>query len=84
MNDYSPMLPDAQVPILIRATMAGDGDQYPFNIPALRNLRMMEFHPHVTFFVGENGSGKSTLLEGLAVNMGNNPEGGGRNFMFST
>lgn len=44
----------------------------------------MEFHPHVTFFVGENGSGKSTLLEGLAVNMGNNPEGGGRNFQFTT
>lgn len=84
MNDYSPTLPDAQVPILIHATMAGGGDQYPFNIPALKNLREMEFHPHVTFFVGENGSGKSTLLEGLAVNMGNNPEGGGRSFMFST
>ena len=38
----------------------------------------------VTFFVGVNGSGKSTLLEAIAVAAGMNPEGGGRNFHFST
>ena len=40
-------------------------------------------HP-VTFLVGENGTGKSTLLEGIAVACGFNPEGGTRNFSFST
>jgi predicted ATPase len=34
--------------------------------------------------VGENGTGKSTLLEAIAVSMGFNPEGGTRNFNFST
>ena len=38
----------------------------------------------VTFLVGENGSGKSTLLEAVAVAFGFNPEGGSRNFHFST
>ena len=36
------------------------------------------------FFVGENGSGKSTLLEALAVAHGFNPEGGTKNYVFST
>jgi predicted ATPase len=38
----------------------------------------------VTYFIGENGSGKSTLLEAIAVLQGFNPEGGSRNFDFST
>ncbi len=38
----------------------------------------------VTFLVGENGIGKSTLIEGIAVASGFNPEGGTRNFTFST
>ncbi len=38
----------------------------------------------VTIFVGENGTGKSTLLEAIAVAFGFNPEGGSRNFDFST
>ncbi len=57
---------------------------YPFHIPAIRHLHRLEFHPAVTFLVGENGSGKSTLLEALAVKMGLNPEGGSRNFNFTT
>lgn len=59
-------------------------DEYPFSIPAVRQLTRLELHPKVTFFVGENGSGKSTLVEALAVALGINPEGGTRNFGFST
>lgn len=59
-------------------------DEYQFNIPAVKLLERLEFHPQVTYFIGENGSGKSTLLEAIAVLEGFNPEGGSRNFDFST
>jgi hypothetical protein len=36
---------------------------FPYAIPAVREMNILEFHPDVTFFVGENGSGKSTILE---------------------
>ncbi len=42
------------------------------------------FNKPITFFVGENGSGKSTLLEAIAVAYGFNPEGGTKNYSFST
>ena len=45
---------------------------------------VLSFDRPVTFLVGENGSGKSTLLEAIAVASGFNPEGGTRNFSFST
>src|SRR5436190_3009217 len=57
---------------------------YPFSIPAIRQLDRLEFHPAVTFFIGENGSGKSTLLEAIAVKFGYNAEGGDRNFLFAS
>lgn len=57
---------------------------YPFNLPAVRSLDALEFHPNVTFLVGENGSGKSTLIEALAVAWGFNAEGGGREHRFGT
>lgn len=60
-----------------------EGD-YPFNLPVIRNLHEMTFHPKVTFVVGENGSGKSTLIEALAVAWGFNAEGGSKNFNFAT
>ena len=41
-------------------------DAYPFSIPAVHELRSIEFHRDVTFIVGENGCGKSTLLEAIA------------------
>lgn len=44
----------------------------------------LTFDRPVTIFVGENGVGKSTLLEAIAVCCGFNPEGGSRNFRFST
>jgi predicted ATPase len=61
-----------------------DADRYPYNLPVLRGLDEVTFHPKVTFLVGENGSGKSTLIEALAVAGGFNPEGGTRNFNFAT
>jgi predicted ATPase len=57
---------------------------YPFSLPAVRHMTELEFHPKVTYIVGENGTGKSTILEALAVAWGFNPEGGSRNFNFST
>ena len=57
---------------------------YLCSIPALRGVEQVSFESPVTFFVGENGSGKSTLLEAIAVAYGFNPEGGTRNYNFST
>jgi predicted ATPase len=59
-------------------------DSYLRKIEALHNLEELEFDNPVTFFAGENGSGKSTLLEAMAVAYGFNPEGGTRNYNFST
>ena len=61
-----------------------DGSRFPYNLPAVRGLTTLPFHPKVTFLVGENGSGKSTLLEAIAVACELNPEGGSRNFNFAT
>ena len=58
--------------------------EYPFNLPAIRDLTTLPLYRSVTFIVGENGSGKSTLLEALAVAAGFNAEGGSRNFRFAT
>lgn len=58
--------------------------QYPFNLAAVNNLGKLKLHPNVTYIVGENGMGKSTLMEAIAVAWGFNPEGGTRNFSFST
>lgn len=56
--------------------------EYPFNLPAINKLETLDFHPRVTFIVGENGSGKSTILESIAVEFGFNAEGGTKNFNF--
>ena len=57
---------------------------YLRNIDAFHGVKDIHFHKPVTFFVGENGSGKSTLLEAMAIADGFNPEGGTRNYSFST
>lgn len=44
-----------------------DWEQHPYRVPAVRDLSVLEFHPDVTFFIGENGVGKSTLLEAIAL-----------------
>ena len=59
---------------------------YIRELPVVRHLQKapLKLHSPVSFFVGENGVGKSTLIEAIAVSMGFNPEGGSRNFTFST
>jgi len=57
---------------------------YLRNIEAISGLERLEITKPITFFVGENGSGKSTLLEAIAVAYGFNPEGGTKNYVFST
>jgi predicted ATPase len=68
----------------IRPDADVDYETYPYNVPSIRELGLLQFHPDVTFFVGENGSGKSTLLEGIALALGYSPEGGTRNFRLAT
>ena len=60
---------------------------YLNRIPVVQQLKQsgeLSFHSNITFLVGENGTGKSTLLEAMAVACGFNPEGGTKNYMFST
>lgn len=62
-------------------------DSYLYKLPAVQALQTnkeLAFPTPVTFFVGENGTGKSTLLEAIAIACGFNPEGGTKNFTFST
>lgn len=61
-----------------------DGNSYLKQIEAFRGIERIDFYNPITFFVGENGSGKSTLLEALAIAHGFNPEGGTKNYVFST
>ena len=61
-----------------------DAHSYLRKIDAIKDMTELTFHKPVTFFVGENGSGKSTLLEAIAVAYGFNPEGGTKNYSFST
>jgi predicted ATPase len=75
-------------PFVKRVKFADDGEPregFPWTIPAVAALEQgVDLGAKVTFLVGENGSGKSTLLEGIAVALGMNPEGGGRNMNFAT
>lgn len=81
-------MPRLERPYLINAAFrpgaAIDFDAYPYSIAAVRALDTIEFHPNVTFFVGENGAGKSTVLEALAVALGFSAEGGSRHTRYQT
>lgn len=70
--------------VRIRPDAELDFDTYPYNIPAIRKLGHLHFHPDVTFLVGENGTGKSTLIEAIALALGYSPEGGTTNTQFQT
>lgn len=59
-------------------------ESYLTRIEALYMVKKIDFIKPITLFVGENGSGKSTLLEAIAVAHGFNPEGGTKNYCFST
>ncbi len=61
-----------------------DRGSYLRGIESIRDLDYLAFKKNITIFVGENGSGKSTLLEAIAINYGFNPEGGTKNYNFST
>ena len=59
-------------------------ESYLTRIEPLYRVKKIDFVKPITLFVGENGSGKSTLLEAIAVAHGFNPEGGTKNYCFST
>lgn len=44
-----------------------EADQFPWNLPIIKNLEELQFEKNISFLVGENGSGKSTILEGIAA-----------------
>jgi len=54
-------------------------DTFPFNIPSLKSLHVLDTDFNVVFFMGENGTGKSTLLEAIASKCGFGALGGSRN-----
>lgn len=72
------------IDIILKKENIENASVYPFSLNAFKNFDRLRLHPKVTFFIGENGSGKSTLLEAIAVSCGFNPEGGTKNFGFST
>lgn len=47
-------------------TKKAGGSGFPYTVPVIQSLELLEFTADITFFVGENGSGKSTLLESIA------------------
>ncbi len=62
-------------------------NEYYTGLPAVRQIIReggLSLRAPVTFFIGENGIGKSTLIEAVAAAAGFNPEGGTRNYRFST
>jgi predicted ATPase len=71
--------------IELRAERVPASSAYPFSVPAVSALQnRLALGAGATLFTGENGCGKSTVLEALALAAGFNPEGGSRNFNFST
>lgn len=70
--------------IALKRDLIGSFDEYPFCLPSIKSLDSLQLHPKATYIIGENGTGKSTILESVAAAFGFNPEGGSRNFLFST
>lgn len=86
MKKYSAQDIQSQFVISTRLDRANvpDFSIFPFSLPFIKNMEVISMHRKVTIFVGENGCGKSTFLEAIAVAMGFNAEGGGKNFQFNT
>lgn len=54
----------------IRKSPSAEGrEEYPFQVPVIRNMTALEFHKPVTILCGDNGCGKTTLMELLAVKL---------------
>lgn len=70
--------------IILNRDMIDNYDNYPFNIPAVKNFNKLKLTSPVTFFIGENGIGKSTFIEAIAINLGLPKEGGTQNFIYET
>ncbi|MEX2622187.1 MAG: hypothetical protein WD651_00500 [Acidimicrobiia bacterium] len=49
-------------------------DEFPWNLPAIANLKRLEFTAPVTFFVGEKCFGQVNMVEAIAVAARLNPE----------
>lgn len=59
-------------------------DKYIRSIEVFKNIKKIELHQPITYFVWENGSGKSTLLENIATTFWFNKEWGTKNSLFQT
>lgn len=70
--------------IILNRDMIDNYDNYPFNIPAVKNFNKLKLTSPVTFFIGENGIGKSTFIEAIAINLGLPKECGTQNFIYET
>ncbi|MCF6245032.1 MAG: AAA family ATPase [Sulfurovum sp.] len=70
--------------IILKKEKIDSFDEFPFYLPIIKDIETIDFHPDVTFFVGENGTGKSTLIEAIAQALDINPEGGNKNTLFTT
>lgn len=57
-----------------------DWNEYPFCIPSIAKLTILDLHQSATFLIGENGAGKSTLIEAIADLIGISTSGGSKNF----
>jgi len=71
----------------IQITDAIPPEEYYSDIPVVKHIIHdggIELTKPITIFVGENGIGKSSLIEAVAVAAGFNPEGGTKNFSFTT
>lgn len=70
--------------VYIQQSALAHSESYVRDIPSIAGMEPLSLQSPVTFFVGENGTGKSTLLEAIAVAFGFNPEGGSKNYNFSS
>jgi predicted ATPase len=52
------------------------GEEFPFSVPAMRDLAALDLDAPITLLAGDNGTGKSTLVETIAQAVGFAPEGG--------
>jgi predicted ATPase len=46
--------------VRLRVSDVPSFERYPFSLPAVRHLDVLELHPKITFIVGENG-GSGTI-----------------------